>query len=442
MLLAALLLCPQRPARAAPQTPEAWAEVFRGGRATLPAPQPSVRWRVDLADALREAREQNRPLFVTLRCLPCKQCSAFDKNVLEGGTDLDPLLKQFVTVRLIDAQAADLRLLPMEGYQDFDLSWWGWLLSPEGKVYGVFGGRDEVSDETRISIPALAVTLKRVLDHHYDARPQAHAADGPAPALQGKAKTPRDLPGYATWYERGGPEIKAATCIHCHQVGEIVRQPAVDLKQFDKRRDFDVWPLPENVGLSVDRDHGLLVTKVTPGGAAERAGMKAGDVLAAAGGRRLFSQADFRGVLHRGPRGAGSVDVVWLRGDAVRSAALDVSDGWRKTVLDWRMSVSQGNVGAGPDFFPLAFNAAKRKARGVAEGTMAVEPYLWPQSSALRAGMRGSDCVTAVDGRTPDVAGRAFLVWFRQHYEPGDEVTFTVKDAAGKERKVAYRVGG
>jgi len=420
-----------------------WSEVLSpaGRPVTLPPPREKVTWPSDVPDALRIARAENRPLFVTLRCLPCKQCSAFDKNVLEGGPALDPLLKQFVTVRLTDAQAVDLRLLPMEGFQDFDLSWWGWLLSPEGKVYSVFGGRDEVSDETRISVPALAATLKRVLEHHYDPRPQAHALDGPAPQLEGTPKTPKDLPGYASWHDRGGPEVKAATCIHCHQVGEIVRQPAVDLKQFDKRRDFDVWPLPENVGLTVDRDHGLLITKVAPGSAAEKAGMKAGDELAGAGGRRLFGQADFRGVLHRGPRDAGSIDAAWLRDGAVKSGTLNVPDGWRKTVLDWRMSVSQGNVGAGPDFFPLAFKPDKRKAYGIAEGAMAVEPYLWNESAAKRAGLRGSDCVIAVDGQSPDVAGRGFLVWFRQHHEPGDEVTFTVKDTTGKERKVTYRVG-
>src|SRR3982751_2774589 len=115
-----------------------WSEVLTPAKVRLPAPLPSVRWRVDVPLAMAEAREQNRPLFVTLRCLPCKQCSAFDKNVLEGGAELDPLLKQFVTVRLTDANAADLRILPMEGFQDLDLSWWGYFLSPKGQVYGVF----------------------------------------------------------------------------------------------------------------------------------------------------------------------------------------------------------------------------------------------------------------------------------------------------------------
>jgi hypothetical protein len=420
-----------------------WTEVLKPAEPRLPAPQESVRWRIDLAEALREAQASKRPLFVTLRCLPCKQCSAFDKSVLEGGPQLDPLLKQFITVRLTDAQSADLRLLPMEGFQDFDLSWCGWFLSPDGKVYGVFGGRDEVSDETRISVPALAATMKRVLAHHYDPRRAGWDVDGPAPSLAGAPQTPKDLPGYPSWHKRGGPEVKAQACIHCHQVAEIVRQPAVDLKTFNKHRDFEVWPLPENVGLTVDRDQGLLVTKVAPGSAAEKAGLKVGDELGAAGGRPLFSQADFRGVLHRGPRDAGSIDVVWLRQGKVQSGTLNVPDGWRKTVLDWRMSVSQGNVGAYPGFFPLAFNASKRQQRNIPAGTMAVEPYMGPNtdSPAYKAGVRGSDAVIAVGDERPDVAGRGFLVWFKMRYELGDDVTLTLKDPQGREREVSYRLG-
>ena len=228
-------------------------------------------------------------------------------------------------------------------------------------MYGVFGGRDHVSDETRISVPALANSMRRVLAYHY-----ARKDDGPAPDLSGDALTPKKLPGYESWRSQAHAEVKQQTCVHCHQVAEILRQPAVDLKQFDKRRDFDVWPLPENVGLTLDRDHGLRVTKVEPGSPADKAGLRAGDELTGAGDRPLFSQADFRGVLHRGPRGAGSVDVQWTRSgaDPLRHRC-NLADGWRKTVLDWRMSVSQGNVGGEPGFFPLPFNAGKRRQRNI-----------------------------------------------------------------------------
>ena len=405
-------------------------------------PRPAVTWETDLGRALRTAREEGRPLFVTMRCLPCKQCADFDKDVLEGGPALDPLLRQFVTVRLTDANAIDLRLLPVDGFQDLDLSWWGWFLSPQGQVYGVFGGRDHVSDSTRISVPALAATMRRILDHHYNPARRSWSIDGQAPVLEGGVASSKSLPGYASWYEKAGAEVKAQACLHCHQVREVLWQPAVDAGRFDKARDFDVWPLPENVGITVDRDHGLRVTWVEADSPAERAGLQPGDVLGAAGSRRLFSQADFRGVLHRGPRGAGEIEVHWLRDGKVLGGTLQVQDGWRKTVLDWRMSVSQGNVGAGPSFFPIPVDRDRRRQRGIGDKAMAVEPYLGPKpaGSAYDAGLRGDDVITAVNGQAPDLAGRAFLVWFRTRFDPGDEVTLTVRNPTGEERQVRYRV--
>src|SRR5436305_5472683 len=122
-----------------------WKEILGPSQGTIPpAPSFRVTWRTDLPAALAEAKEKQLPLFVTLRCLPCKQCAEFDKEVLDGGSDLDPLLAQFVSVRLTNAAAIDLRIFPVEGFQDLDLSWWGWFLSPDAQVYAVFGGKDHI----------------------------------------------------------------------------------------------------------------------------------------------------------------------------------------------------------------------------------------------------------------------------------------------------------
>src|SRR5687768_5347436 len=105
----------------APAEPN-WQEILGPTQATLPAARagleeavrvpsfqktavPSlIRWETDIKKALDLAKSENRPLFVTMRCLPCRSCSDFDKDVLEGGQDLDPLLRQFVTVRLTSAK--------------------------------------------------------------------------------------------------------------------------------------------------------------------------------------------------------------------------------------------------------------------------------------------------------------------------------------------------
>ena len=419
-----------------------WAEVLGPPQGSWPPPQERVVWRESLAAALDEARESGRPLFVTLRCLPCKQCADFDRAVLEGGPLLEPLLGRFVTVRLTRADDIDLRLLPIEGFQDLDLSWWGWCLSAEGKVYAVFGGRDEVSDSTRISPKALAATLRRVLDHHSDPRRSGWDVDGPAPELAGTARTPRELEGWRSW-SRSKRAERGADCLHCHEVAEILRQPAIDAGTFDKTRDLTPWPFPENVGLSLDRDDGLRIARVVPASPAERAGLRAGDSLAAGGERRLFGQADFRGVLHRLPPGATRVRLLYLRGNELRSADLELPEGWRATDLSWRKSIAEGNFGAHPGF-PWVHPAspADRRRLAIPAGSMALRPWFGKQrdSPVQLAGLSADDVIVAVNGRSPDVSGRGFMAWFRLQHDPGSTVTLTVRDPRGRARDLRYEV--
>lgn len=406
----------------------------------LPAPRPKVEWLTKYAPAFEQAQEENRPLFVTFRCLPCKQCAEFDQDVLDGGTDLDPLLKQFVTVRVTNAEHIVTNIFPLEGFQDLDLSWWGYFLSPEGQTYAVFGGKDHVSDSTRISTAALANTMRRVLEHHYHPQREEWNVDGPTPDLTQPYREAYKLPGTKSWAKQY-PQKEG--CLHCHQVAEVSRQPAIDAGTFDKLRDTQVWPLPENVGITLDRDHGLRVKSVAAGSSAAQAGIQPGDVLAAAGERRLFGQADFRGVLHRGPRGDGEIDVYWLRNGKPMHGKLAVKDGWRATILDWRMSVAEGNIGAGPGFFPLRVSDEQRRASGLQPGDKAVRVYMGAkaQSAAREAGLKNDDLVVAVNGQPLTAEGRAFLVWFRMNHDSGDEVTLTVVDATGKKRQVSYELG-
>jgi len=328
-----------------------------------------------------------------------------------------------------------------------DLSLWGYFLSPEGRIYSVFGGKDNDGDTTRVSEASLVNQMKRILAHHYDPRRPAWDIDGPLPELQAEPMTPKDLPGFAAWIKDRPNALKAPAeygneCLHCHQVAEIQRQPAIDAGTFNVQRDIYTWPYPENVGLVVDRDDGLRVTKVTADSPAANAGLRVGDSLAMAGGRVLFSQTDFRGVLHRGPQADGVIPVAWKRGEALQFGELHVADGWRVSNLDWRTSIAGGNFGAGPSFWPLAASPAERQARGVAADSMAVKPFLGrnPSGPAYEAGVRADDLIVAVDGERPDKNGRGWLVWFRTRYQPGDMVTLQVIDQQGRSREVSYKL--
>ena len=421
-----------------------WNDILGPAQGTIPpATSFRVTWRADLPAAQAEAKQKRLPLLVTLRCLPCKQCAEFDKEVLDGGSDLDPLLAQFVTVRLTNAAAIDLRICPVEGFQDLDLSWWGWFLSPDAQVYSVFGGKDHVSEKTRISKQALIATSMRVLRHHYDPRRQGWNIDGPTPDVRRTFGKLTELPGWTSWNNKRSPKERQG-CVHCHQVNDILRQPAIDAHTFDKKRDVNVWPLPENVGIELDRDDGLRVKTVFPESPASRIGIQPGDKMGAAAGRKLFGQTDLRAALHRGPRDAGSIELIWMRDAEVKTGTLQLTNGWRKTVLDWRMSISQGNIGAEPGFFPLAINQSRRQQFKIAADSMAIEPFMGRNTNnpPYAAGIRGRHIITAINDQSPNIAGRGFLVWFRQNYEPGDQVTMTLVDEKSQQRRITYKLRG
>jgi hypothetical protein len=400
-----------------------------------------VQWLEDLGVAKSIAAREGRPMFVVMRCLPCKQCADFDAAVLEGGPLLTPLLAQFVTVRLASVQQLDLRQFPLQSMQDLDVSWWGWFLAPDGTIYGVFGGKDEKGDGTRVSTQALATTLKRVLAHHYDPRHADWNVDV-KPQKGDEPLTPFDLPGFRSW-GRKVAEPEKLSCLHCHQVAEIVRQPALDAKTFDKTRDLQIWPYPENAGFHVVRDDGLLVEKVIPDSPAAELGLAVGDRIAAAGVKKLFSQADLRTMLKRGPQSGGELELRWLRKGTLMEGKLLLAPGWKRVALGGRQSVASGNIGAPPGMaWANPLKDDERKKLGIPDGEMALRPYFGKEPGnwlARTAGLQNGDIIRAVNDESPDISGRDFMVWFRLRFDPGDEIKLRVRGNKGVERDVIYK---
>lgn len=420
-----------------------WSDVMTADKPNWPKPNYQIKWHDDLQYAMQLAESQKRPLLVTFRCLPCKQCSEFDADVLNGGSSLDPLLKQFITVRLTSAELIDLRIFPVKGFQDFDLSWWGWFLSDKAELYGIFGGKDHVSDKTRISEKALVNAMTRVLDHHYNPDRKSWDIDRSAPDLSGSAKLPTELAEYKMWDERTSRPAKERKCLHCHQLGDVMWEKAIHDGTFDKERDIQIWPLPEQVGIQLDRDHGLKVTKIEAGSPTAKAGIKQGDILKVAENQLLFGQADFRGVLHRGPKKDGKIHVRWLRNGTPMEGTLELTDGWRKLPLmqmAWRATISGGHIGPTLGFFPLKTQPSERKRLGLPADKLAVKAYTWNNTApVMKAGLKRNDIVVAVNGESPDVFGREFITWFKFKFEPGDEVEFEVVGSNKKRRKVKFK---
>ena len=119
---------------------------------------------------------------------------------------------------------------------------------------------------------------------------------------------------------------------------------------------------------------------------------------------------------------------------------LMVGEGWKLTNLSWRKSVAEANLGAHWGCWPLAAQAHVRTKFDIPDDQMAIQPWFGqnPRGNIWDAGLTGKHTVIAVDGENPNVSGRAFLVWFRMRYEPGDKVTLTTMDKNGAEEIIIF----
>ena len=199
---------------------------------------------------------------------------------------------------------------------DYDVTWMGFFLDAEDHILSRYGGRDDKSADARLSVAGLKHTMREVLKIHKQVRPP-------------ETHTPlvaQDL-----------SRNKGKGCMHCHQVWEGLRKREKDEKRFDPESLY-IYPPPEKLGLELDVTVGAKIVKVLPGSAAERAGLRAGDVLVSIDQVSIYSQGDVFWALQNAPVD-GKLPLQYRREGKVESATLELPRGWRKADLTWRPSM-------------------------------------------------------------------------------------------------------
>jgi serine protease Do len=208
-------------------------------------------------------------------------------------------------------------------------------------------------------------------------------------------------------------------CIHCHDIIEFRRADRKAAGTWD-RDDVWVYPLPENVGVTLDVDVGNKVKAVRPGSPADRVGLKAGDVVKSLNGQPVASFADATFALHKAPA-RGSVGVTWVSGGRERSGSLEVADGWRKTDLTWRPSML--DIIPSLPFLGDDLSAMEKKRLGLPEARAVFRQGDPVHSSLAAAGIGKGDVVIGFDGAAVDGAKADLLGSARRNYLVGDRVT-------------------
>lgn len=287
---------------------------------------------------------------------------------------------------------------------DYDLTWMGFFLSPDGRVLGRYGGRDADSADARQSLAGLRYAMDRALQRHREEKVVATPAR--------KARTVEDF--------SAAKALPPKACVHCHQVYDVRRESLIAEGKW-RREELWVYPLPENLGLTLSVDAGDVVERAV--GAAARAGVRKGDRLLRLGDTPVASQADVRHALHRAPV-RGRLAVRWVRGGEEMGGELELAEGWRVTDISWRWSLR--GVDPQPWVSGADLSAREKRRLGLAAGRLAFEQGQFVSQPARQAGVRQGDVIVGVDGKELNMSARQFGAYVRVNYQVGDRVVYQV----------------
>jgi serine protease Do len=293
---------------------------------------------------------------------------------------------------------------------DYDLTWMGFFVEPDGTVLGRYGGRDADSADGRLSLKGLRYALSAAVQTHRNWQ-KAPPADKPTFVSRKVADFP------------GSKRFAPGACIHCHQVQELQRE-ALQARDDWSLEKLWIYPLPENVGLTLELERGNVVSRVAAKSAADSAGLRPGDVILRLDGYPIASFADTQYALHRHDGNKPVVAVVWQREGKEMTGKLELVDGWRKTDISWRWSLRRLEPSPwvhGDDLTP-----EEKKELGLSDKRLALRQGNFVTPPARDAGIKQNDVIIGVDGKELEMSGRQFSVYIKLNYKVGDKVTYNL----------------
>ncbi|MEY3173960.1 MAG: hypothetical protein RLZZ436_1874 [Planctomycetota bacterium] len=374
----------------------------------------------DIPAAVNAAKSSGKPLFVTFRCVPCRDCAAFDADVASGNERVQELAgDQFISVRQVEMKGVDLSQFQF----DYDLNWAALFLNADGTVYARYGTQSAEGADAHNSIDGLLATMQRVLELHrrYPAN-RAELADkrGNPRAISDALQHPglRNPAKYAQQTTR-------ANCIHCHNIHDAEHFHALQQGSWTPAMLWK-YPLPEQLGLRIDRTSGVRISEVMAGSAAAAAGLMPGEDIDRINGQRITSIADIQWALHEVPDAGAVVSV-----EGSRSGLREVrpATGWRKSDFSWRGSM--WNAPPRLQVWLPELTGEQTARLGLPKGDGALEVrWINPEGPGGRQaqadGLREKDIVVALNGQPIRMDSRQFNAHLKLHYRVGDRLPLTI----------------
>lgn len=384
----------------------------------------------DLDAGFRRAKESGKPMLVVLRCIPCEECVKLDDDLVDQDPVLRPLLEQFVCVRIVSTNGLDLSLFQFDTDQSFAV----FMLNADRTIYGRFGTRSHRTEWVGdVSLKGLAEALRGALELHETwpaSKSRLAAKTGPAPAWAAPEKMPSLQDKYASTLNYSGEVAKS--CIHCHQIGDAIRDDFRSRKQPIPAQVLNPYPHPRSIGLVLDPDTRSTVRSVTPGSIAADAGFQPGDRLLQFAGQPLLSIADVQWVLHQTSADGGQVVAEVQRSDGqVRQLTINLPAGWRELdQIAWRVSSWGLRRMATGGLLLEDVPADERGKNGIPQSGMALRVrhvgQFGAHAAAKNAGFQQGDVLVSFDGKNDLTTDSAVLRYGVSRKQPGDRVVVEV----------------
>jgi hypothetical protein len=356
----------------------------------------------DLDKGFETARQTGKPLLVVFRCIPCHACAQLDQSIVERDLRVQALLDQYVCVRVVQANGLDLGLFQF----DYDQSFAAFLMNGDKTVYGRYGTRShQTESDDDVTLEGFAQALEAGLAIHASYPVNKSGLAGKQPRSQPRYGTPEQYPRLSEYASELDYEGKvAASCIHCHQVGESLHAVLRDAGEPIPEERLFPYPHPKILGLVMDPNQCATVEAVKPGSLAERAGIRSGDELVALNGQPLVSIADIQWVLHNANQ-HDSLVVALRRNGEPKELKLSLEPGWRsRGDISWRATSWALRRMTTGGLLLEDLPDAQRKARGLADDELAlivkhVGEY-GDHAHAKRQGFLKDDVLVSVAGNT------------------------------------------
>lgn len=216
--------------------------------------------------------------------------------------------------------------------------------------------------------------------------------------------------------------LKSRQCVECHLIGDFQNLQREQAGTLDKLSHMYRSPDIKTIGIYLDVPKGLVVKEAQ--GAAQAAGMKPGDRIAALQGNAVWTFGDLQYQYDKVNRRAGKVQMTVDRGGQSVDLTIALPARWWWTNLTFR----QSSVDPRSYFEDRPLSDEEKRKRGLKPESFASQvKYVAEFAKMMKShDLRVGDVIAAVDGVDHDEFANTAELFIKLHKTPGDSVTLDV----------------